>query len=230
MRSVRPNPLEVRERVLDAVESKETTVSAVAKVNKISRKTVYTWRRAARSAGGKVPAPGKPGRPRATALYGSAIADLVEFARQADPPARTTKSLGFMLAAYGGPVYCEKVLIRRLREWGFTSRKLPADGDIASQRVWTAPATMLVGVQSPGVESPAWLSPEIREMITEFVLRQDEYGFHVHILLDAFSALRIAMRRRGGTLEELEAHLIVSGCVRKGDRFYGPGIPLDKIR
>lgn len=225
-----PKSLEDRERAVSAIEFGEATVTEAAQQRGVSRKTLHLWLREARAAGGKVRPPRTAGRPRATTAHGPAILALVEFAREAVPAARTTAALRTWLAASGGPTYRESTMVRKLREWGFTSRSRPAEGDDAAEVLWTAPGTLPFRIERPADNGPAWLSPRVRTLIAEYLIKAHSFGFTSGMLMGDLPGLRTALRLKGGAVNELEAHLIASGCLRKGDRFYTPGTPIDKIR
>jgi len=217
-------------RAVAAVEKEGATVTAAAKQNGISRKTLHAWLREARAAGGNVRAPRTAGRRRVSVVHGPAILALIEFAREAVPAARTTDALRMWLAASGGPAYRESTMIRKLREWGFVSSGRQADGDHGSSSVWTAPASMPFRIETTADDGPAWLSPRVRAMIADYLIMPHSFGFTIDMLIGELPALRTAMRLKGGTVAELEAHLGAAACVRVSDRWYKPGTRPDAIR
>ena len=225
-----PKSLEDRERAVSAVESGEATVTEAAQQHGVSRKALHVWLREARAAGGKVRAPRAAGRSRATAVHGPAIIALIEFAREAVPAARTTTALRTWLAVSGGPTYRESTIVRKLREWGFTSRSQQSEVDDAVELLWTAPATLPFRLERPADDAPAWLSPRVRTLIADYLIKPHSFGFTSGMLMGDLPGLRTALRLKGGAVNELEAHLIASGCVRMGDRFYTQGTPIDKLR
>jgi transposase len=227
---VQPKDLQHRMRAVAAVEKEGATVTAAAKQNGISRKTLHVWLREARAAGGTVRAPRAAGRPRATAVHGHAILALIAFAREAVPAARTTAALRTWLAASGGPNYSEMTMVRKLREWGFSSRRYRAEGDRGSPPVWTAPTSTPFRARTVADESPAWLSDRVREVIADYLVKPHHFGFTVDLLIGELAAVRIAMRVKGGTVADLEAHLGAAGCLSVAGRWYKPGTRPDAIR
>ncbi|WP_434480833.1 transposase [Gemmatimonas sp.] len=227
-RASQPKDLEQRIRAVASVQEGKATVTEAAKQNAISRKTLHKWLRESRATGGKVRAPRTAGRPRATAVHGRAILALVQFAREAVPAARTTTALLTWLAATGGPTYRESTMVRKLREWNF-SRGRQDEGDPASPLVWTAPASMPLRVETTADDGPVWLSPRVRAMIADYLVEPHQLGFTIDLLMGELPALRTAMRLKGGTLSELEAHLSACACRRVADRWYKPGTRLDLI-
>lgn len=215
----KPRSHEERRRGVDAANAGTATITEVAATVGTTRKTIHAWLRAAREAAGEVPPPKSAGRPRASAIHRDAIVQLAELVRDAPPASCTTALLASLLTNLGGPAYRDTTMIRKLREWGFTSRRDDSNDQVPNL-LWTAPTVLTFLKASDGNQVPAWLTSTEVAGIAEYAGRRAQRGFTIGMLLSQRPELATLMSKKRATQAMLEAYLVMCGYELRNDRWF----------